>query len=274
MDDATTTTAPAKRKLRSEWRENVRFALTFLLLAVLFRSFFFSAFNIPSQSMLPRLLIGDYLIVSKWSYGYSRYSLPFSLPLIPGRIFARDPERGDTVVFRGPAPDNHDVIKRVIGLPGDTIQMRSGQLILNAVAVPKERVADFVVPLTANYPTSECPAPFQNTDAVGAPICQYAQFRETLPNGKRYLVLDRGAFPQADDTPLFTVPAGHVFVMGDNRDDSGDSRFAPPEGMGFVPIEKIQGKAQLMFFSTDGNVSLAPWTWFTATRWNRIGGGF
>lgn len=274
MDDTAAPTAPAMPKPRSEWAENLRFIATFLMLAVLFRSFLFSAYNIPSQSMLPRLLIGDYLIVSKWSYGYSRYSLPFSLPLIPGRIFARDPARGDVVVFRGPGPDSHDVIKRVIGLPGDTVQMRAGQLILNAVAVTKQPVADFVVPLTPNYPASECPLPFQQTDAKGAPICQYPQYRETLPGGRSYLVLDRGNFPQADDTPLFTVPAGHVFVMGDNRDDSGDSRFAPPDGMGFVPIEKIEGKAQIMFFSTDGTASLAPWTWFTATRWHRIGGGF
>ncbi|MBY0519177.1 MAG: signal peptidase I, partial [Sphingomonas sp.] len=138
--------------------------------------------------------------------------------------------------------------------------------------IPKQRVADFVVPITANYPASECPAPFQDSDAKGNPICRYQQFRETLPGGKSYLVLDRGDIPQADDTGVYSVPAGHAFVMGDNRDDSGDSRFAPPDGVGLVPMERIQGKAIVLFFSTDGESSwLLPWTWFTAARFDRIG---
>ncbi|WP_229727043.1 signal peptidase I [Sphingomonas alpina] len=253
------------------------FLLKLAVVVLLFRSFIFSPFSIPSQSMLPRLYIGDYLFISKWNYGYSRHSLPFSVPLIPGRIFGRDPTRGDVVVFRGPAdPAGHanDVIKRVIGLPGDTIQMRSGQVILNGTAIPKERVADFTIPLTPNYSGSECPAQFQQVDA-GKPICRYQRFRETLPGGRSYFVLDRGEMPVADETSLYSVPAGHVFVMGDNRDDSGDSRFEPPQGMGMVPMERIEGKAVVSFFSTDGSANwFLPWTWFSAARWSRIGEGF
>ncbi len=255
-------------------RETVTFLIKLVLVVAIFRSFLFAPFNIPSQSMLPQLYIGDYLFVSKWNYGFSRYSLPFALPLIPGRILAHDPARGDVVVFRGPAEDNHDVIKRVIGLPGDTVQVRQGQVILNGVPVPRVRVADFVIPITANYPASECPEAFQADDANGRPICRYAQFRETLPSRRSYFVLDRGEIPQADETGVYSVPAGHVFAMGDNRDDSGDSRFAPPEGVGLIPMERIQGRAIILFFSTNGNSSwLLPWTWFSAARWSRIGTG-
>ncbi|GAA0314568.1 signal peptidase I [Sphingomonas oligophenolica] len=273
-------TTQAAAKQRSETRDTIVFLIKLAAIVLIFRSFILSPFSIPSQSMLPRLYIGDYLFISKWNYGYSRHSLPFSLPLIPGRIFAHDPARGDVVVFRGPPVDNHDVIKRVIGLPGDTIQMRHGQLILNGVAVPKQRVADFTIPISPNYSAGseqeghQCPAEFQDTDA-GTPICRYQQFRETLPNGKSYFVIDRGEMPDRDDTDLYTVPADHVFVMGDNRDDSGDSRFEPPQGMGMVPMDRIEGKAVVSFFSTDGSANwFLPWTWFSAARWKRIGEGF
>ncbi|MGH6615766.1 signal peptidase I [Sphingomonas sp.] len=266
------------KKPRSEAADTAIFLLKLAVVVLLFRSFIFSPFSIPSQSMLPRLYIGDYLFISKWNYGYSRHSLPLSVPLIPGRIFGRDPTRGDVVVFRGPPDQNghaNDVIKRVIGLPGDMIQMRNGQVILNGTAIPKERVADFTIPLTPNYSGLECPPEFQQVDAAGKPICRYQRFRETLPGGKAYFVLDRGERPVADETSIYSVPAGHVFVMGDNRDDSGDSRFEPPQGMGMVPMERIEGKAVVSFFSTDGSASwILPWTWFTAARWSRIGEGF
>ena len=281
MDDTAPTDsgikpAPAPTaKPRSEWRDTLSFLVKLAILVFVVRSFIFAPFSIPSQSMLPRLYIGDYLFVSKWNYGYSRWSLPWGVPLIPGRILGRDPARGDVVVFRGPPGEDHDVIKRVIGLPGDTIQMRHGQVILNGTPVPKVRVADFTIPLSPNYPGgSECPSEFEDS-LNGTPICRYQQFRETLPNGKSYNVLDRGEQPNADETGVYAVPAGHIFVMGDNRDDSGDSRFDPPEGMGMVPMERVEGKAVLSFFSTDGSANwFLPWTWFSAARWSRIGAGF
>ena len=269
-----TPAAPGK-PARSETGETVRFLLKLALFVFVLRSFIFSPFSIPSESMLPRLLIGDYLFVSKWNYGYSRWSLPLGIPLIPGRIFASTPTRGDTVVFRSLGPDDHDVIKRVIGLPGDTIQMQNGQLFLNGKAIPKQRIADFTLPLTPNFDATHCESDFQDTDAAGQPICRYRQYRETLPGGRSYRVLDQRDIPEADDTGLYTVPAGNVFLMGDNRDDSADSRFAAPRGMGYIPLERIEGKAMVGFFSTDGSAEwLKPWTWFSAARWERIGEGF
>ena len=268
--------APAPVKPKSETRETLGFLLKLMIVVLIFRSFIFSPFSIPSESMLPRLLIGDYLFISKWNYGYSRHSLPFSVPPIPGRIFAQLPTRGDVVVFKAPPGDKTDYIKRVIGLPGDTIQMRGGQLILNGVAVPKDRVADFTIPLTPNFGAQECGAAYQDTDDKGQPICRYQRFRETLPGGRSYFVLDRGT-TVADDTGIFTVPADHAFLMGDNRDDSADSRFPQVEGqgIGMVPLENLEGKAVIGFFSTDGSASwLLPWTWFSAARWSRIGEGF
>ncbi|MEH3046558.1 signal peptidase I [Sphingomonas adhaesiva] len=269
------TPAATGKPARSETSESIRFLLKLALFVFILRSFIFAPFSIPSESMLPRLLIGDYLFVSKWNYGYSRWSLPWGLPLIPGRLFGRDPTRGDTVVFRSMGPDDHDVIKRVIGLPGDTVQMRNGQLFLNDRAIPKDRVADFIVPITPNFPAEKCGTAFQDVDATGAAICRYPRFRETLPNGRSYEVLDQENIPRADDTDVYRVPAGTVFLMGDNRDDSADSRFAPPEGMGYIPMERIEGKALLTFWSTDGSAEwLKPWTWVSAARFHRIGQGF
>ena len=263
----------AATRPKSETRETLTFLIKLVLIVAIFRSFVFSPFSIPSESMLPRLLVGDYLFISKWNYGYSRYSLPFSLPLIPGRLFPRTPARGDVVVFKAPPSARDDYIKRVIGLPGDTVQMRGGQLILNGVAVPKQRVADFTVPVSPNY---GCVQEFQDTDREGNPICRYQRFRETLPGGRSYFVLDRGR-TVADDTGVYQVPAGNLFLMGDNRDDSADSRFpaAAGGGIGFVPLENVEGKAAVSFFSTDGSASwLLPWTWISAARWSRIGEGF
>ena len=274
-DTETLTPLSAPPAPKSETRETLVFFLRLALIVFVVRSFVFAPFSIPSQSMLPRLYVGDYLIVSKWNYGFSRWSLPWGIPLIPGRVLGRNPTPGDVVVFRGPAGNDHDVIKRVIGLPGDTVQMRHGQLILNGSAIPKVPIADFVIPLSPNYPGgSECPVEFED-NVSGKPVCRYKQFRETLPNGKSYAVLDRWDQPSADDTGVYAVPTGHVFVMGDNRDDSGDSRFDPPQGMGYVPLDHIEGKAQFSFFSTDGSANwFLPWTWFSAARWRRIGEGF
>lgn len=248
--------------------------LAWLVLGVLIlRSFIISPFNIPSESMLPRLLTGDYLFATKWSYGFSKYSLPFSVPLIPGRILASQPERGDVVIFKAPPGNDVDYIKRVIGLPGDEVQMKGGQVWLNGKAIPKVKVADFIVPVS---PNTDCGPGFDSTDTGkpgGVPVCRYPQFRETLPGGKTYTVLDMGQTPQ-DDTGVFIVPEDHMFLMGDNRDNSMDSRFPAIEGagIGIVPQENLVGKASVMMFSTDGSSEwIKPWTWFTAARWNRIG---
>ncbi len=259
---------------RSETSETFRFLLKLAVVVLILRSFIFAPFSIPSESMLPRLLIGDYLFVSKWNYGYSRWSLPAGVPLIPGRIFGSTPTRGDVVVFRAPEVLDHDVIKRVIGLPGETVQMRQGTVYLNGKAIPKLRIADFTIPLTENFNAEKCGAPFVDVVA-NVQICRYPRFRETLPGGRSYEVLDQAELPDRDDTGLYTIPAGHIFVMGDNRDDSGDSRFPAPQGMGYVPLENVEGKAVVNFFSTDGDAEwLKPWTWVSAARWSRIGEGF
>ena len=262
---------PAKAKKE----ENFFVFLVKLVLVVLaFRSFIFAPFNIPSESMLPRLENGDYLLAAKWPYGYSKYSLPFSLPLIPGRIFAHQPERGDVVIFKAPPGNDVDYIKRVIGLPGDTVEMRDGQLILNGQPVPKQRIADFEIPVSAN---TNCVAPqFEVVAKDGTPVCRYPRYRETLPGGRTYEVLDLYRMPQDDAAPVI-VPEGHVFLMGDNRDNSMDSRFPAVEGqgIGIVPQANLVGRASIMMFSTNGGAAwLMPWTWFSAARWHRIGGTF
>jgi signal peptidase I len=241
------------------------------------RSFVFAPFSIPSESMLPRLLIGDYLIVAKWPYGFSRYALPFGPDLWEGRIFGRLPARGDVVVFKAPPGNEVDYIKRVIGLPGDFIQMRGGRLLINNVAVPKQRIADFVEPLTGNSLCRKVEVSrFRERNSAGGTQCRYPRFVETLPEGRNYEVLDLDTGPQ-DDTQIYAVPAGHVFVMGDNRDKSGDSRFPAVEGGGvsMVPVENIVGRAWFGIFSTDGSAEwFEPWTWFSAARWERTGDGF
>ncbi len=250
------------------------FLLKLVVIVFIFRSFFFSPFNIPSESMLPRLLVGDYLLAAKWPYGFSRYSLPLSMPLIPSRILASQPERGDVVIFKAPPRNDLDYIKRVIGLPGDQIQMRAGQLFINGKAVPKKRIEDFILPVT---PNTQCYfESLRDRLPDGAEICRYPQYQETLPNGRSYNVIDIGHTPQ-DDTPVVVVPEGKMFVMGDNRDSSQDSRFpaVPGQGVGLVSQDNLVGKASVIMFSTDGSAEwFKPWTWFTAARWNRIGGTF
>lgn len=265
---------PQARTKKSETRDFLEFLVKLVIVVVGIRSLFVATFSIPSESMLPRLMIGDYLFVEKWPYGYSRYSFPGSLPLFEGRIMAALPARGDVVVFKAPPMNRTDYIKRVIGLPGDTVQVRGGQVFLNDRAIPKKRIDDFVAPATANSP---CFAPeFSEAASDGSTRCRYPRYRETLPEGKSYNVLDV-ANSDADDTRVFTVPAGHLFLMGDDRDKSADSRFPAVEGggIGFVPVENLEGRAWVSVFSTDGSANwFLPWTWVSAARWERIGEGF
>jgi signal peptidase I len=220
----------------------------FLLLVI--RVGLFQPFNIPSGSNIPTLLIGDYLFVSKYSYGYSHYSLPFSPPIFNGRILSRPVERGDVVVFRLPKDDSTDYIKRVVGLPGDRIQMIGGVLNINGQPVKRERIEDFT----------------SDEDSAPQPIKQY---RETLPNGVTYTTLDLVENGFLDNTQVYAVPAGHYFMMGDNRDNSTDSRTL--SAVGYVPYENIIGKAQIIFFSIRGGARA--WDvsrWPSTVRWHRL----
>jgi signal peptidase I len=226
--------------------ETLRTLFYAILIALVVRTLFFEPFNIPSGSMKPTLLVGDYLFTSKYAYGYSKHSLPFSPPLFGGRVLEDLPQRGDVVVFKLPSDGRTDYIKRVVGLPGDRIQMRDGVLHINGEAVTKERVGGFV-------------------DDEGREL---ARFVETLPNGRQYEVLDATANGPYDTTRVFEVPADHLFVMGDNRDNSMDSRIRL---VGFVPIENLVGRAEVIFFSTDGTAALWElWKWPFAVRYGRL----
>jgi signal peptidase I len=228
--------------------ETGRVVFQALLIALVIRTLLFQPFSIPSGSMKGTLLVGDYLFVSQYSYGYSRYSLPLSLPLFSGRILASPPERGDVVVFRLPKDDSIDYIKRVIGLPGDRIVVVDGLLHINGVPVQRERVSDFI------------------DDETGGRV---RRWRETLPNGVSYLTLDLQDQGMLDNTGEYLVPPGHYFMMGDNRDDSIDSRV--PSAVGYVPFENLVGKAQVIFFSiADGEPAWHIWSWPSSVRWRRL----
>lgn len=259
-----------------------KFLLKFALIVLIIRSFMISSFNIPSESMQPRLLIGDYLIVNKAAYGWTRHSLPFSWPLIPGRILARVPERGDVVVFKHPV-DNVDYIKRVIGLPGDRIQVVDGVVRINGVEIPRRRIADLVIPVTDNMVAAAQENLSHPCDDIayerivrGQRFCRYPRYVETLPNGVSYAVLDI-SLSEKDFTGVYEVGEGRMFVMGDNRDRSYDSRFDPEsgKGVGVVSQQLLVGEALVTIFSTDGSAHwYNPISWFSATRWDRIGEGF
>lgn len=248
----------------------VRVAGLALLVALGLRAFVVEPFNIPSESMLPTLLAGDYLFVAKWPYGYSRYSLPLAPPLFDGRIAGAAPRRGDIVVFKTPRDNRTDFIKRVIGLPGDRVRMIGGAIELNGAIVAKVRTTDFILPMA---PGGSCHSAAPVKPAAGGGItCRYPRYLETL-GSKTYAVLDEYAGDPPDDTPLVTVPAGHYFVEGDNRDDSADSRLSIAEGgVGMVPAQNLVGRAEVIFFSTSGTVvGNQPSTWLDTLRLSRFG---
>lgn len=256
----------------------IRFLLSLAILAILLRTLIIAPFNIPSRSMTPTMLVGDYLFVAKWPYGYSRYSLPFSANLFEGRLGSGRPARGDIVVFRSPADLDSSYIKRVIGLPGDRLQMIAGELLLNGETVPREEAGEFTEPMADASACIATPGSNGRLESAedGSFLCHTPRYRETLPGGRSYMILDAGN-STADTTEEFVVPEGHYFLMGDDRDRSADSRFPaePGGGIGFVPEENIVGQALIIFWSTDGSAHwLNPISWFTAARWNRIGAGF
>ncbi|HTK34097.1 MAG TPA: signal peptidase I [Caulobacteraceae bacterium] len=226
-----------------------------LLIALVLRVLLFQPFTIPSASMEPTLLEGDYIIVSKFAYGWSRHSIPFSPPIFKGRIFEQTPHRGDIVVFKLPRDGHTDYIKRLVGLPGDRMQVKQGTLYINDKAVQR-------TPLT----------PVQLDSAFGVPH-DVARYQEVLPDTRKtYTTYSFGNDGEVDNTGVYTVPAGHYFMMGDNRDNSVDSRYPPETGVGFVPAENLVGKAEVILFSwREGASMLKPWTWFTDARAERWG---
>jgi signal peptidase I len=227
------------------------------LIALVVRTVAFEPFNIPSGSMIPTLLVGDFLFVSKYSYGYSRFSMPFAPPLFSGRILGSLPHRGDVVVFRYTRDTSIDYVKRVIGLPGDHIQVKAGQLYINGNEVPRTFLKDY-----------------EWVDESGTPIVA-REYLEALPNGPKHDILKitddprGGGDVDANNTDEYVVPPGNLFMMGDNRDDSSDSRFM--NGLGFVPVENLVGRAQFIFFSFDGRYPWWEfWMWPVEVRWGRL----
>jgi signal peptidase I len=225
-----------------------------LLIALFLRVIFFQPFTIPSASMEPNLYEGDYIIVSKFSYGYSRHSIPFSPPIFSGRILEQVPHRGDVIVFKLPSDNRTDYVKRIIGLPGDRIQMKAGLLYLNGVQVPRQFLG-----------TGREQTPY------GA-VHDVMKFRETLPGGKSFVTQDFGTDGDWDNTDVYVVPERHYFMMGDNRDNSSDSRVPPEQGgVGYVPAENLVGKAQIILLSWHPGASIfKPWTWVMNARPSRF----
>jgi signal peptidase I len=261
-------------KKGTDWWSELK-AIFWLVLAVLgIHSFIAKPFYIPSESMMPILLEGDRLVVSKYPYGWSWVSPSFHVvPRTEGRVFGRLPERGDIVILT-PRDRNIDYIKRVIGLPGDTIEIVAGQLYLNNQAVPRQRTAPVRIPVDANAPCDGSLEKYRVSGADGAQYCELPVFRETLPGGRSFNTVDLGYNPDVDDYPKTVVPAGEVFLMGDNRDQSADSRVpSAAQGLGGpVPWENIGGRAEFITFSLDGTSQwLNPVSWFTALRGDRAG---
>ncbi|HEX9768132.1 MAG TPA: signal peptidase I [Kiloniellales bacterium] len=240
------------RKVSALW-ETLRTVFYAVVIALVVRTFAFEPFNIPSGSMKPTLLEGDYLFVSKYSYGYSRYSLPWGLPLFEGRIFGSAPERGDVIVFKKPSDNETDYIKRLIGLPGDRIQVTGGILHINGEPVRRERIGE-----TADRDTFSTRT--------------YQVYRESLPNGRQHLIWEASDNDSLDNTSEYLIPEGHYFFMGDNRDNSRDSRVL--YDVGYVPAENLVGRAEFLFFSHDDSASWwEVWRWPWMIRFGRIFSG-
>jgi signal peptidase I len=259
-----TAKAAKVRRQPNVWVENIKTIVYAGLIAIAVRTIAFEPFNIPSGSMVPTLLVGDYLFVSKYSYGYSRFSLPFSPSLFEGRIFGSLPKRGDVAVFKYPRDTSTDYIKRIVGLPGDRIQVKQGQLYINGQMCPREPLG--------YYDTND-----------GGYIQRQHQYIETLPNGVRHQILkstdgvevsrqpgfDPAKEFDANNTIEYVVPPDHVFAMGDNRDNSADSRFM--SAVGYVPVENLVGRAEILFFSIDAEHAWYEfWWWPFEIRWSRL----
>lgn len=238
-----------EQKKETIW-DTIKTIIYAVLIAVMIRSFLFEPFRIPSGSMYPTLEVGDYLFVSKYSYGYSKHSFPFSMVPLSGRVWQTTPERGDIVVFKLPKDNKTDFIKRVIGLPGDTIEVKRGRLYINDTLVERKETGDYKIDEFVIRPET------------------YHEYEEILPEGLVHHILEVSDHePRVDNTIKFEVPEGHYFMMGDNRDRSDDSRI----NVGFVPEENLVGKARFLFFShNDKGAWYKPWTWFDAIRWNKI----
>ena len=236
-------------KNKNKFLSNIRSISFAIFIALLIRSFIFEPFNIPSGSMKPNLLVGDFIFVSKWSYGYSKHSLPFSIPLLPKKIFSKTPNRGDVAVFKTPENNRTDYIKRVIGIPGDLIKITNGKIFINENEIYRKRIEDFID---------------NDKNAVSKRVRKYKEYFFD----KEIEVLDLVDNGIADNTQLFRVPENHFFVMGDNRDNSQDSRFIST--VGFIPYENLVGKAQFIFFSLENARFLQIWKWPNSIRYERI----
>ena len=231
-----------------ELLETLKTILFAIIIALIVRTFAAEPFNIPSGSMIPTLLVGDYLFVSKYTYGYSRHSLPFSAPIIPGRVFYSEPKLGDVVVFKTPVDNRTDFIKRIVGLPGDKVQLKNGVLFINDKAVKRRRLPDSAI-----------------RDAVGN-LKTVARYEVILPNGARHQIQEsEGDSGWLDNTPKFSVPPDHFFTLGDNRDNSSDSRV-----YGFVPMKNLVGKAEVLFFSIKDSSAWKIWNWYSSVRVERL----
>lgn len=255
------------------WRVARLVALT-LLVANAVRVLVVGVFYIPSQSMMPGLIVGDYFLASKWDYGWSRHSLGVSALPLRGRVLGAPPRVGDVVIFSGVVDPHQTFIKRVMGLPGDTVEMRRGRFVLNGRELPQRRISEFVLPLGPNVTCLAIPGliDLRALTADGRPGCRFLRMVERLPDGREHQVLDF-AVAHSDTFGPAVVPPGTFFAMGDNRDDSLDSRFPVARGgLGMVPMDRLLGRARLVFFSSDGTGSLLrPWSWQPSLRLERTG---